>query len=246
MNLRRLLCAFLFIVGAVFAAGLYAQAPASSAGIAALNGNWTGRRCLPTDAEICPTFNRNSQLTGRAKAFRDAFDEIAVPKYDCAPTTIPILFTDPYAFQIDQKSDRVVFTYEKDDVVRTAWLESANHPKPKVGEFFTWGYSTARYEGNQLVIDTTKFAFDPMGLENDGGTIPSSTRKHMIERYYIDGERLSMDLTVEDPVFLLEPARYGVTWGKSNAPLELPWACDPVAASEPLEYLPTKYPDPKK
>ena len=65
-----------------------------------LSGDWawgrcvTGRNCMliePTD----------KRLTERAVAFQKAFDEIAAPKYDCAPMSIPHLYTDPYSFRID-------------------------------------------------------------------------------------------------------------------------------------------------
>ena len=181
-------------------------------------------------------------LTARARAFTNAFDELAAPKYDCGPATLPGLFGDPYAFQVEQQSDRVTFTYEKDDIVRTIWLEGHGHPQPPIGAFFVHGYSTGRYEGGQLVVETTKFAFDPTGIAGDFLSAPSSTQKRLIERYWREGDNLRMDLTVEDPVFLLGPINFIMEWRPGDGPLSLPWACSPEAARRNLRLVPTKYP----
>ena len=231
-------------VAALAAIGASAQL-AAPPGAPDLNGTWTGRRCIPMNSDLCPDFNRESALTARAKAFRTMFDEFAVPKYDCFPATIPALLTDPYPFLIQQQPDRVTFTYEKDDVVRTVWLDGRGHSKPKIGEFFAQGYSTGRYEGNQLVVDTTKFVFDPTGIDDDFGNMPSSTKKHLVERYYRQGDRLRVDLTIEDALFLLAPVTYTIEWQRSAQPPSLPWECDPDAAKEALKFRTTKYPEPK-
>jgi hypothetical protein len=184
-------------------------------------------------------------LTARAKAFRDSFDELAAPKYDCVQTAVPTLLTDPYPFSIEQRADRVIITYEKEDIVRTVWLEGNNHKKPTVYEFFWHGYSTGTYEGNQLVIETTKFQFDPSGIDSDFGNVPSSTQKRLVERYSIVEDRLRLNLRIEDPVFLLAPIEYTMEWQRTDQALALPWSCDPESARQNLILQPTKYPDPK-
>ncbi len=192
-------------------------------------------RCTAVGAE-------HPALTTRAKAFRDAIDELAVPKYDCSPTPLPHLFTDPYLYQIEQLADRVILTYEKDDVVRTVWLDGYDHPQPRTNEFFTHGYSRGRYEGNQLVVETTKFSFDPAGIDNDFN-LPSSTQKRVTERYSSDGGGLRLEVRTEDPVFLLEPLGFVIESQPVDEPLALPWGCDPEAAQEILQVIPSKYPE---
>ena len=94
--------------------------------------------------------------------------------------------------------------------------------EPATGAFFVHGYSTGRYEGNQLVVDTTRFAFDPAGIAGDVMSAPSSTQKHMTERYWREGDSLRMDLRVDDPIFLLGPITVGMEWRRSEQPLSLP------------------------
>ncbi len=211
-----------------------------------LSGDWTGRRCVTDGSDVCPEMNRAGAervLTARALALADAFDELAAPKYDCWPATLPIIFGDPYIWRIEQSEDRVVFRYEKDDVVRTIWLDGHGHEPPALGEFFIHGYSAGRYEGDSLVIETAHFIFDPGGLAGDFLSAPSSTQKRLVERYSRAGENLRLDLRVEDAIFLREPIEYVMEWQPSAEPLPGAWECDPAAAQRSLRMVPTKYPD---
>ena len=234
----------LLVVGCL-TAGLLAQAQRTPAATPNLSGIFNGRRCVPANSDVCPEMNVKGGerlLTARGKAFVAAFDEVAAPKYDCSPATLPIIFGDPYAFQIEQLPDRVNMTYEKDDVVRTVWLEGRGHTPPRQGLLFMHGYSTGRYEGNQLVIETSRFTFDPEGFAGDALNAPSSTQKRLTERYTRDGNTLRMELTAEDPVFLREAIKYTMEWQVSAEPLSLPWSCDPAAAQRNLNVVRSKYP----
>jgi hypothetical protein len=234
-----------FAVGALFAGDAGSQSASTTAGTPNLAGVYAGRRCVPANSDICPEMNLEGaarMLTARGSAFAEAFDELAAPKYDCWPATLPIIFGDPYAWQIEQLPDRLVFTYEKDDVVRTIWLEGHGHPEPRPGDFFIHGYSTGRYEGDRLVVETTHFIFDPGGLAGDYLSAPSSTQKRLVERYSREGENLRLAITVEDPIFLRQPLEYVMEWQPSEAELSLPWNCNPAAAQRNLKVVPTKYP----
>lgn len=59
---------------------------------------------------------------------RDAIDEFQHPMYDCVPAAVPPILGDPYNFSIEQRSDRVIIRYEKDEMERTVWLEGHGHP----------------------------------------------------------------------------------------------------------------------
>jgi len=238
-------------IGIVFAAGsltigAVAESQVTAPATPDLSGIYTGRRCVIPNSGVCPEMNpagAERMLTARAKAFASAFDELAAPKYDCWPATLPILFGDPYAWQIAQLADRVTLTYEKDDVVRTVWLDGNGHSRPEPGDFYIHGYSTGRYEGDRFIVETSNFIFDPGGLAGDFLSAPSSTQKRLIEQYWLEGENLRMDLTVEDSVFLLEPIRYVMEWRPSTEPLSLPWDCNHKAAQRNLKMVPSKYPE---
>ena len=208
-----------------------------------VSGIWGWGRCVDGTGFNCMLIEADDpRLTDRARAFVAAFDEIAAPKYDCAPMSIPHMYTDPYEYQIQQLEDRVTLTYEKDDVVRTVWLEGYGHERPPVNQFFVHGYATGRYEGDTLVVETTRFTFDPMGLNSDF-KMPTSTQKRVTERFTREGEALLLEVTTEDAFFLSEPWTYRVRSAPGGEELTLPWNCDLEAARQTLRLVPSSYPD---
>ena len=206
-----------------------------------LNGVWQWGQCVDDSGFDCMLLEEDDELlTERARTYRDAIDEVAQPKYDCAPISIPHMWTDPYSHQIEQLEDRIIFTYGKDDVVRTVWLDGHGHEAP-VNQFFYFGYSTGHYEDGALVVETTKFAFDPQGLNADF-KLASSTQKKVTERYELEGDNLVLEVATVDTFFLKEPWIYKVRSQRDPAPLQLPWGCDLEGSRQILKLLPSSYP----
>ena len=214
--------------------GLQAQSQEASFATPDLSGIWQ-RLGLAEPVEPM-------RLTARAIGFSQAFDETLSPRYDCSPAAAPFILRDPYNFAIEQQADRVLLLYEKDDVVRTIWLEGHGHPEPGPYDFTIQGHSRGRYEGDQLVIETTKFIFDPVGLA-DTGNIPSSTLKKVTERYWREGDRLKANVITEDPLILIEPYEFTFEWELTVVAL-IPYDCDPELARFPAQFHPSRYLDP--
>jgi hypothetical protein len=227
--------ALLALVASSMAAGQRPQSTAPD-----LVETWARRGC--TGGQSCPFIPTELPLKARAIGFIQAFDEALGPKYDCAPATMPSLVIDPYNFSIEQQRDRLVFSYEKDDIVRTIWLNGAG-PKPTVYDQYWQGHSIGHYENGVLIVETTKFPFDPTGLD-DMYNIPSSTQKRVIERYWREGDTLKADVVTEDPLFLTRPVQFQFEWQRTDQPLELPYDCDPELAKQPLQFIPSKYQEP--
>lgn len=207
-----------------------------------IGGVWQWGQCADGPGFSCMLLEEDDALlTARARAYRDAIDEVAQPKYDCAPMPIPHIWTDPYSHRIDQLDDRVLLTYGKDDIVRTVWLDGHGHPEPAVNEFFYFGHSTGRYEDSTLVVETTRFTFDPQGLNADF-KLPSSTQKKVTERYSKNGDDLVLQVTTIDTFFLREPWTFTIRSQPDPEPLALPWNCDLEGSRQILKILPTSYP----
>lgn len=198
-----------------------------------LAGKWFPDHCIP-DGATCPFDVSQLQLAPRAIKFMNEFDEAISPKYDCVPATVPSLIADPYVWRIEQRSNRVDFHYEKDGIVRTVWIDGRRHPP--ASERSVQGHSIGRYDGDTLVVETRNFTYDPIGLD-DMTVLPSSTLKVVTERYRRDGDRLIVDMTVEDPLYLEEPAQAHFEWEATDFDM-LPYECDPIKARQPLEFLP--------
>lgn len=228
--------------GGVLALALLPALEIGAQEIPELSGVWQWGRCIEGSSPRCMLLREDDPLlTARARAYRDAIDEVAQPKYDCAPMPIPHLWTDPYSYEIEQREDRVIVTYGKDDVVRTVWLEGHGHPKPATNQFFYFGHSTGRYENGTLVVVTDRFTFDPQGLNADF-KLPSSTQKRVTERFSRNGDDLMLTVTTEDTFFLREPWTFTVRSAPDPNPLALPWNCDLDASRQILKLLPTSYP----
>lgn len=215
----------------------------ASTDIPELSGVWQWGPCVDGTGFGCMTLVEDDPLlTDRAKAYRDAIDEAAQPKYDCAPISLPHIWTDPYSHQIEQLEDRVIFTYGKDDIVRTVWLDGHGHVEPALNEFFYFGYSTGHYDAGVLEVVTTHFTFDPQGLNADF-KLPSSTQKQVTERYSRVGEKLALTVSTIDTFFLKEAWVYSVQSEPDSFPLSLPWNCDLAGSRQILKLLPSSYPN---
>ena len=234
------------LLAAVLLLPFTSLAYAASDDIPDLDGVWNFGNCGGGGRGMnigCMTLEEDDELlTNRAKAYRDVIDEIGQPKYDCAPMPIPHMYTDPYSYKIEQLNDRVLIYYGKDDVVRTVWLEGHRHRIPKVNEFFYFGHATGRYEDGALVVTTSKFTFDPQGLNADF-RIPSSTQKQVTERFSKQGDSIVLEVSTIDPFFLKEPWTFRVTSAPDTRPWEGSWECDLEASRQILKLMPPMYPN---
>lgn len=233
---------FIAVSSALSLMALSGSSLAASNNIPALSGVWQWGPCMDGTMFGCMTLQEDDELlTNRAKAYRDAIDEAAQPKYDCAPISIPHMWSDPYSHQIEQLEDRVIFTYGKDDVVRTVWLDGYGHPEPALNYFSYFGYSTGYYENGALIVKTSHFTFDPQGLNADF-KLPSSTQKQVTEHYTLEDDDLVLEVTTIDTFFLKEAWVYKIKSERDPYPLALPWNCDLEGSRQILKLLPPDYP----
>ena len=205
-----------------------------------LVGVWNGGgRVRPVNGPNMPwTPDNFPVLNERAVAFQGVFDEAIAPKYDCVPSSPPALPYDPFFMEVVQWPDRVMFRYEKDDVLRSVWLDGR---EPPLNDYTVQGFSVGHYEGDALIVETTQFVFDITGFDDYNG-IPSSQLKKVTERYWREGEELRMTLTVEDPLFLREPASYTTRWLLAPEGYKLnAYECDAEDARRAVKYMIPKY-----
>ncbi len=219
-------------------AAVSAQTPAAE--VPDLVGVWNGGFSVrPVNGANMPwTPDNFPVLNERAVAFQGIFDEAIAPKYDCVPSSMPALPYDPFFMEIVQWPDRVILRYEKDDVLRNVWLDGR---EPPLNDYTVQGFSVGRYEGDALIVETSQFVFDITGFDDYNG-IPSSQLKTVTERYWREGEELRMTLTVEDPMFLREPAAYTTRWLPAPEGYKLnAYECDAEDARRAVKYMIPKY-----
>ncbi len=205
-----------------------------------LAGVWNGGpRARPINGPNQPWTPANFPvLNERGLAFQQVFDEAIAPKYDCVPSSSPALQYDPYFMEVVQWPDRVLLRYEKDDQLRTVWLDGR---EPPPNQYSLQGFSVGRYEGDSLVVETTQFLFDITGFDDYNG-IPSSQLKRVTEVYWLENDELRLTLTLEDPLFLRQPASYTTRWLRAPAGYKLiPYQCNAEDARRAIRFMVPKY-----
>ena len=174
------------------------------------------------------------EALARAESWK-AEDEMTLQKV-CAPPSIVYSVQGPFPFEIDQTAGMLAFRYEYYDQVRLIFMDGRGHP-PSDAPHTKMGHSIGRWEGDELVIDTTHLA--PSTITNNG--LDHSADIHMVERYKLspDGTRLLATQWFEDPAVLDNNGARFIEWRRQPGQYVLPYECDP---SFVLEYRQTGEP----
>ena len=150
------------------------------------------------------------------------------------PTPFLATLDELRTIRIDRNQVVLHFDNSGDHVVRTARLNATHPANVKPSRF---GDAIGKWEGETLVIDTIAFEPSPSGIFIN---IPSSARKHTIERLTLteDRTRLRYETTVEDPEYLEKPASFTMLWDHRPdlKPSPRSEGCDPAIARRYLEY----------
>jgi hypothetical protein len=171
-------------------------------------------------------------LTDKGKAAAAAADPKATGLKDCIPLGAPALMLYPVANTIAVQRDRVVMKIDWMDSERTIYVDGRAHPP--ASQTFQHGHSVGRWEGSTLVVETTNFKENAMGLSM---ALPGSTQKRLTERFALGDDRKSLVYSgvLEDPVYLSQPVQwsskleYRPTMTPSNQ------KCDPEVARKFLQ-----------
>ena len=128
------------------------------------------------------------------------------PEARCLPVGVPRYMFDPYAFQVIQMPEQVVFLFEGDNYPWRIIRINSTHPKDLSP---TWmGDAVGHYEGDTLVVDVIGFN-DKAWLDQAGH--PQTEKLHLTERYTrTDSLTLKYEVTIDDP------GAYSKPWTTSN------------------------------
>jgi hypothetical protein len=139
------------------------------------------------------------------KALYDQRKDGSLAKYEpdanCLPQGVPKINATPVPFKFVQTPGMVVILYEAFNLWRQVFMdgrELVKDPNP------SWlGYSTGRYEGDTLVVETTGFNgkvwLDQLGLpQTEAGRVTERFRRK-------DFGHLEMRVTIDDPKAYTKP-----------------------------------------
>jgi len=121
------------------------------------------------------------------------------PEIKCYMPGVPRATYMPYPFQLVQTPTHVVFAYAFANASRMVYMNTKIEP-----QIDTWmGYSSGRWEGDTLVVDSTGFN-DETWFDRAGNF--HSDALHVIERFTATSpDSLRYEVTIEDPKVFTRP-----------------------------------------
>ena len=132
---------------------------------------------------------------------------LTMEEHTCKPHPSTYGFRGVGNLRITNNFDQTNFTVSKIDT-HIQWMEQRREiwtdgrPHPPDFDPHTWqGFSTGRWEGNVLVVETSHLK---AGWMRRNG-LALSDRARMTERFFRHGDLLTHTYIIEDPVYLTEP-----------------------------------------
>ena len=137
------------------------------------------------------------------------------PYFHCKPLGVPRVVRPGHhwGFQAIQHRDFLAFLYEEgpNSVYRLIYLDGRSHPPEVARNPSYFGHSIGRWEGDTLVVDTVGLNDETL-LDDvaDAGPFAQMLLLHsdqlrVVERFTRDGDMLTYEATVHDPVAFTEP-----------------------------------------
>ena len=120
----------------------------------------------------------------------------------CLPPGMPAMMSMPYGMEVMQTKDKITFFSELNDALRRVYLDGRKPTQKQLDDPTYAGYSTGRWDGDTLVVDTVALHPDSF-IE---GFTPHSDALTVRERIRFTAPGLLEDrITVTDPKALTKP-----------------------------------------
>ena len=170
-------------------------------------------RVWSTDLEEIPhsgvrMLHGDYPLADEAAARRSAWDAGDSSLLECTEWNMPYLMYHPLPMEFLRHGDDILPRFEEDDNERLIHMTA--DPGNGAGVHTLPGHSIGRWEGDTLVVVTTKIEASVLDIH---GT-PFSSAIHRVERFTpsADGSRLDYRLTITDPGTATEPVEVERFW----------------------------------
>ena len=149
-------------------------------------------------------------LSARGEDIVNNFDEDQNPMVTCGNPGPPKMMIVPYPMVLTRPDENtVVIERELMQDKRYIYLNGTGEK----GSPSKLGFSTGRFDGDTLIVETSNFIDDPWGSHTG---IDSSAEKHLVEKFTMsdDGLFLHAEITITDPVYLAKPVTFTHRWEK--------------------------------
>ena len=244
---------FRTLLALLFAAGPIWTGPALGQGD--LQGRWAAT--LSEDVDMTPGAELGNYsglpLNDAARRYADSWaaSRYGQLEHQCRSHTLAYILRAPTWIRIRDEIDPQDYSvtsvrmylsiFENERVI---WMDGRAHPPPEAPH--TWmGFSTGRWEGNVLVVETTHIKHGY--LRRNG--VPQSDRATVTEYYVRNGNVLTVTAVTTDPIYLTEPFVKSQTFvlnGSRQDEGRWRWPCEPfteaVSEEGATHYFPGENP----
>lgn len=182
---------------------------------------------------VTGSYSPDIALNDDGESRRQAYDFLTDdPHMQCLPTSVTrTMITPSPLMEIRQHDDHVEFNHEFMDVKRRIPIDpqlTAQDAPIADAQYPHLGRSVARYEGENLVVDSSDIHAGVFSTFQWVG-YPQSDLMVTTERYIPNGGLMEARITHFDPVFYRTPFTIVITYARTDAPL-LEWGCVPEKA----------------
>ena len=187
-----------------------------------ITGPWNNRykfRLTVDDLEPKPT-----PFTAEGRRLFEATTHWQDPALRCLALGLPRIFGAPYNMEIVDAGTHYVVIHVEHNTPRRIWMDGRKAPGDLPAS--SLGFSVGRWEGDELVIETTHLL--PGWL--DGSGLPMSGEgTRLVERYTFRDDRLAMDrtMTIYDPYYTQPLVRKRGSARGDDVPIGEQSTCDP-------------------
>jgi hypothetical protein len=152
-------------------------------------------------------------LTEAGRAARARWDPASDPALRCIPPGMPTAMDNPYPIEFEDRGDTIILQLEEWDGLRRIHMNAADadgSADPSSQEPSPMGYSVGRWEGDSLIVETSRISYPYL---DDLGT-PQSNASRITERFDLDRDAglLSWTAQIVDPANLTEPLEFEIAW----------------------------------
>ncbi|HSG63590.1 MAG TPA: DUF6152 family protein [Gammaproteobacteria bacterium] len=193
---------------AASAGRLASPQPTAGSGRDAFFRVWTKGRAYGDPANDSPT-GLALPYTPAALAAQARFDPLTDDTaLACIPQGMPGIMDNPFPIELVARDGNILLRAEEWDIERTIHLTDAADPAAQPAT--PLGYSVGRWDGETLVVETTRIDWPYF---DDTGT-PQSAAVETLERFSLSagGARLDYTITVTDPETFIEPVTLDGYW----------------------------------
>jgi hypothetical protein len=175
------------------------------------------------------------QLTPEGEKKRAAYDfQKDDPDFQCKPASITrIMHTPSPPIEVRQHTDQVEVNYEFMDVHRRVPLKKGLALKDApyaVRNYPHLGRSVGQYDGETLVVESAGVqagVLDTLGVPG----LYQSNQMHTVERFIPNGDKMQIVVTLEDPVYFVQPLTVTFNYLRLPGGKIEKWDCKPEEAT---------------